>query len=67
MTRAVMLLPDSTVGMISEISAAIEHEDGVRPNRSQVCRLAIAALRRQLLEQGRLSVPLASSASAEAE
>ncbi len=62
-----MLFSEEQLQQIGFIASAFEAELGARPTRTDVCRMAIAALYRRLGCDGKLPVPILSGSSAEAE
>lgn len=47
---------DPTINMVTEIAEALRTDDGCKPSRSQVVRLAIAAMRKRMSDEGLLEV-----------
>jgi hypothetical protein len=57
MKRTTVFLGDRTIEMTEALQAAYEHSDGVRTTRSDIVRLAIAALYKREQDGGVLAGP----------
>lgn len=51
---------DATLQMADEVAEALEKADGFRPSRSHVFRLAVAAMRKRMSDEGLISEDRAS-------
>lgn len=52
--QIIVTLKQPTLDMCEEIADALERAEGARPNRSHIFRLAIAAMRKRMSDDGLL-------------
>lgn len=57
MTHVQVSFPDGTIEMIDELQCAVERNEGYKPTRSQLLRMAVATLRKRMSDEGLLRAP----------